>query len=82
MRTYHFYLARCSDGTLYAGSCVDLQARQAKHNDGTGAKYTRGRRPIHLIYQETFSTLAEARRREAEVKCWTKARKEKLVAAS
>jgi len=75
----YFYLARCSDGSLYSGSCLDLKAREAKHNVGKGAKYTRSRLPIAIIYHEEFSSLGEARRREVEVKKWSKAEKERLV---
>lgn len=75
---HYFYLARCADGSLYAGTCVDLHARERKHNDGTGAKYTRGRGPVRILYHEAFSTLNEARKREAEVKKLSKERKEKL----
>ena len=63
--SYYFYLARCSDGSLYSGSCIDLSAREATHNDGKGAKYTRSRRPVKIIYHEEFALLVEARRREA-----------------
>jgi len=79
MRPYYFYLARCADGSLYAGSCVDLQEREAMHNAGKGAKYTRGRLPVRFVYYELFPGRAEACRREAEVKRWPKLRKEMLV---
>ena len=73
----HFvYLAQCSDGSFYCGTCIDLKAREAKHNDGTGAKYTRGRRPVHFIHHEECETLSQARKREAEIKKLS--RKEKL----
>ncbi|HLC75636.1 MAG TPA: GIY-YIG nuclease family protein [Candidatus Peribacterales bacterium] len=78
----YFYLARCSDTSLYSGSCIDLKAREAKHNEGKGAKYTRSRRPIAIIYHEEFALLKDARHREAEVKTWSKAEKEKLVTLS
>lgn len=74
-----FYLARCSDDSLYAGVCNDLTAREEAHNTGTGAKYTRGRRPVRMIYSEEFPTLGAAQRREAEVKKWKKVEKERLV---
>lgn len=77
--SHYFYLARCADGSLYCGSCIDLSAREARHNEGKGAKYTRSRRPIHIIYHEELSTLADARRREAQVKSWSKIEKESLV---
>lgn len=76
----HFvYLAECSDRTLYTGTCVDLQAREAKHNDGTGAKYTRGRRPVKFVYHEKLKTLSEARKREAEIKRMEREAKMELV---
>lgn len=76
---HFFYLARCADRSLYAGTCIDVAEREKKHNDGTGAKYTRSRGPIRIIYTETFETLSEARKREAEVKKWSKEEKEKLI---
>ena len=76
---HYFYLARCCDGSLYAGSCLDLKKRETVHNRGDGAKYTRSKRPIRMIYSEKFETLTEALRREAHVKGWTKKKKEKLV---
>ncbi len=76
---HYFYLARCADGSLYAGTCFDLAAREQKHNEGTGAKYTRGRGPVQIIYHEEFSTLSDARKREAQVKRLPKARKEMLL---
>ncbi len=75
----YFYLARCSDNSLYAGSCKDLKDREKKHNDGKGAKYTRAHLPIKMIYSEEFQTLPEALKREAEVKKWSKAEKEELA---
>ncbi len=76
---HFFYLARCADESLYAGTCVDLAKREQKHNDGTGAKYTRGRRPVRIVYNEKYESVSEARRREAEVKKWSKERKEELI---
>jgi len=76
---HFFYLARCNDDSLYAGSCIDVKKRETTHNRGDGARFTRARRPVKIIYYEQFATLLEARRREAQVKGWTKAKKEKLV---
>ena len=76
---HFFYLARCADASLYAGTCVDLAEREAMHNEGKGAKYTRSRLPVRIVYHETFAMLGEARRREAEVKKWRRAKKEILV---
>lgn len=78
----HFvYLLRCADGTLYTGYAVDVAARVAKHNAGTGARYTRGRRPVELLHAEERPTRSEALRREAEIKRWPRARKLALVAS-
>ena len=76
---HFFYLARCADGSLYAGTCIDPIEREAKHNDGTGSKYTRSRLPVTIIYTEPFDTLSAVRKREAEVKKWSKDKKEKLL---
>lgn len=58
---------------------MNVREREAKHNDGTGAKYTRSRLPVKIIYREKFATLSEARKREVEVKKWNKTQKESLV---
>jgi len=76
---HYFYLAKCSDDSLYAGTCIDLRAREKLHNEGKGAKYTRCRRPIKIIYHEEFSSLSEARKREAEVKKWDREKKKQLT---
>ena len=76
------YILRCSDGTLYTGWTDDLDRRIAKHNEGVGAKYTRGRRPTELVYYEEFGTKPEAQKREWEIKRLTKGEKEKLVGGS
>jgi putative endonuclease len=76
---YFFYIARCADGALYVGSCNDLMAREKRHNEGKGAIYTHFRRPIRIIYHEEFSTLVEARRREAQIKPWNRMKKENLA---
>ena len=71
------YLVRCADGTLYCGWTNDLENRLAAHNAGTGAKYTKSRRPVELAYCEAFATKQEAMRREAQIKRLT--RQEKLA---
>jgi putative endonuclease len=76
---FYFYLARCSDNSLYAGYCVNLKDREKTHNEGKGAKYTRARRPVEIIYSEKFATRSEAMQREAAVKKLTKIEKEKLA---
>lgn len=70
------YLLRCADGTLYCGWTNHLEERVQIHNEGKGAKYTKCRRPVELVYYEVFETKQEAMRREVEIKRLT--RREKL----
>ena len=76
---FHVYLARCSDNSLYTGYTSDLKQREATHNSGRGASYTRSRLPIEFVYFETFKTRSEAMKREHEIKRWKRERKEDLV---
>ncbi len=62
------YIVRCNDGTLYTGWTNNLEKRIKDHNDGRGAKYTKPRRPVVLVYYEEFGTKEEAMRREWEIK--------------
>ncbi len=71
------YLVRCADGSLYCGWTNRLEERVRAHNEGKGAKYTKSRRPVELVYYEAFATKEEAMRREAAIKQMT--RKEKLA---
>ncbi len=73
------YILRCNDGTLYTGWTNDMERRLAAHNAGMGAKYTRGRGPVELVYMEEFETKQEAMRREAAIKKMSKAEKMKLI---
>ena len=73
------YLLQCADGSLYCGWTNCLWERVKVHNEGRGAKYTRGRRPVELVYFEEFATKQEAMQREAAIKRLTRQEKEKLV---
>lgn len=75
----YVYLVRCSDGSLYAGWTTNLEQRVKAHNEGRGAKYTRSRRPVSLVYSETFETRSEAQRREAALKRLTHREKLALI---
>ena len=77
--SFYFYLARCADNSLYCGYCKNLAEREAAHNNGTGAKYTRAKGPVRVVYSETFTTKPEAMKREYQVKQFTKAQKEALI---
>lgn len=65
---WQVYILRCADGSLYAGIAKNLAARLAAHNAGDGAKYTRARRPVELVYTEPALDRAAAQKREAEIK--------------
>ena len=73
------YIARCADDTLYIGHTTDLVAREQAHNDGFGGTYTSARRPVRIVFSESHS-LQSAIARERQLKRWTKAKKEALVA--
>lgn len=66
--SYFVYILGCSDGTLYTGYTNSLEKRLLEHNRGTGAKYTKSRRPCKLLYSEEFETRSEAMKREWEIK--------------
>ena len=73
------YMVQCKYGTYYAGWTNDLKKRIAAHNDGTGAKYLRGKGPVKLVYKKIFSTLKEALAHERSIKKLTRTKKEVLI---
>ena len=73
------YILKCGDGSLYTGWTTDVERRVRTHNSGTGAKYTRSRLPVTLVYYETYPTKQEAMRREWEIKQLTREEKKKLI---
>lgn len=73
------YIVECADGTFYTGWTKHLDQRVKRHNEGTGAKYTRSRRPVHLVYYETFASRQEAMKRESAIKKLTRKDKLKLI---
>jgi putative endonuclease len=78
---YYVYLVECSDGTYYCGYAKDLNSRISEHNNSKlGAKYTKSRRPVKLVYSERFLTKSEALRRECTIKRLSRKGKEALVA--
>ncbi|ABS35352.1 MULTISPECIES: GIY-YIG nuclease family protein [Clostridium] len=74
----YVYIVECRDGTLYTGWTTDIERRIGQHNKGTGAKYTRARRPVVLKYFEKFDTKREAMKRECEIKMLSRKDKIKL----
>ena len=73
------YILRCGDGSLYTGITKDVQARLEMHRSGKGAKYTRGRGPLELVYEETCSGKGMALKRELEIKALSREEKLKMV---
>jgi len=73
------YIIECEDNTYYTGYTNALNQRIKKHNQGKGAKYTRGRTPVNLVYKEEYETQSEAMKREYEIKKLTRQKKEKLI---
>ena len=78
-KPWQLYILRCGDGTLYTGIAVNAEKRLAAHRSGRGAKYTRGRGPLELVYLEQCPTHSDALRRELEVKKLTREEKEMLL---
>ncbi len=76
---HYTYIVRCADGSLYTGWTTDLDRRMAAHNAGTGAKYTRSRGPVTLVYHESFETREEALRRECAIKKLRREEKLRLI---
>ena len=77
---WHVYIVQCEDGTLYCGMAIDVPMRVAAHNAGRGAKYTRGRRPVKLVYARKCVSRAEAAREEARLKRLGRRQKLAIVA--
>lgn len=76
----HFvYILECSDESLYTGYTTDVSRRVQEHNAGEGAKYTRGRTPVEVVYTESFQSQSMAMQREYEIKQLSRAQKEELV---
>ena len=78
-RVHFVYIVRCADGTLYTGYARNPSAREKMHNSGRGARYTAGRRPVRLVYSESFASVGDALRRERQLKRLRRARKEALL---
>ncbi|MDL5143707.1 GIY-YIG nuclease family protein [Bacillus atrophaeus] len=76
---HYFYVLKCKDNSLYAGYTNDLQKRLKTHNDGKGAKYTRARRPVTLLFAEAYSTKREAMQVEYYFKTLTRKKKELYI---
>ena len=76
---WYLYILRCKDGSLYTGITTDVEKRLEAHREGKGAKYTRGRGPLELVYWEECGDHSAALKREAEIKALTRKEKLKLI---
>lgn len=76
---HYVYILQCKDKTLYTGYTVDVEQRIKLHEAGKGAKYTRGRGPFTLLYEECFPTKSAAMKREYEIKSWSRTKKLSLI---
>lgn len=79
--TWYLYILRCGDGTLYTGITTDVEKRLEVHRSGKGAKYTRGRAPLELVYREVCGDHSDALKREIEIKKLTRQEKLLLIGA-
>ena len=76
---HYVYIVKCSDKTYYTGYTNDLEKRLFAHNAGKGAKYTRNRIPVEIVYFEEYEDKSEAMKREYAIKRLTRVQKEKLI---
>ena len=79
---YYVYILECCDKSLYTGYTNHLEQRIKAHNEGKGAKYTKGRRPVSLVYFESFQTKSEALKREYAIKQFSRKKKLELIKSS
>lgn len=77
--TWKLYILRCGDGSLYTGISTDVERRLDEHRSGKGAKYTRGRSPLELVYKEECGAHSAALKRELEIKALSRDEKLKLI---
>jgi len=81
-QNWHLYILRCADGTLYTGITTDVDKRFEAHRAGKGAKYTRGRGPLEIVYREECGDHSSSLKRELEVKKLSRPEKERLIQAT
>lgn len=76
---FYLYILRCSDDTYYTGLTLDIDKRIKAHNNGRASKYTSGRRPVELVYSESYATRGLAAKREYEIKRLSRVQKQALI---
>ena len=80
-KSWYLYILRCGDNSLYTGITTDVEKRLEAHRSGKGAKYTRGRGPLELVYREQCGTHSDALKRELEIKKMSREQKQELISA-
>ena len=80
--THYVYILRAADGHLYTGTTKDLEERLKRHNSGRGGRFTKGRKPLTLVYYEELKDLQSAMRREVQIKKLSRSRKQALIEQS
>lgn len=78
-KIWYLYILECKDGTLYTGITDDVQRRFKAHSEGKGAKYTRGRGPLRLVYSEECGSHSDALKREYQIKALPREKKQRLI---
>lgn len=78
-KKWYVYILRCGDGSLYTGIAMDVQLRFAQHSSGKGAKYTRGRGPLEIVYTELCENKSAALKRELQIKALSRADKQMMI---
>ncbi|MEM6894522.1 MAG: GIY-YIG nuclease family protein [Bacteroidota bacterium] len=73
------YILKCSDGSYYTGSTIDIEKRIVEHNEGKGANHTKKRLPVELVYLEEYLEISAAFKREKQVQGWSRKKKEALI---
>ncbi|MFA5953921.1 MAG: GIY-YIG nuclease family protein [Patescibacteria group bacterium] len=79
---YFVYLLLCEDNSIYTGITVNIENRLRRHKNGSGAKYTRARKPVQVLYTEQHETRKAAAKREAQIKRWKRGKKLELILSS
>jgi tRNA/rRNA methyltransferase len=77
--SFHIYILQCADGSYYTGHTDNLESRLAAHESGAVAGYTRSRRPVSLVFSDSFTTRADALERERQIKRWSRRKKQALI---
>jgi len=78
-QTFSLYLLECADGSIYTGITNNLEERLKKHKEGSGAKYTRAKKAVKILYTEEYLNRSAASKREIEIKSWTRQKKLALI---